>query len=79
MNLDHAMPPPRATMKQVRYLMELLEDAGYTIQTMDQGLHPLMRDHEIRSLRSEPVSVERWLKGLSRHRASELIDRLQRD
>lgn len=61
-----------ATDKQVRYLMQLLEEAGYGIQYMEARYKNLGA-----SMRERSGSVEAWLKSRSVGQASGLIDQLK--
>lgn len=63
-----------ATEKQVRYLMSLLERAGYGIQYMGAEHKALGA-----KMSERRGSVESWLHSLSDFRASTLIDRLKEE
>ena len=62
---------PRSTQKQVRFLMALLEDNGYSIQHVDPDLSRRFKLHE------SDLSTESWLFSLPRSTASRMIDALK--
>ena len=64
----------KASDKQVRYLLQLLEEAGYGIQYMEARYNNLGA-----SMRERSGSVEGWLKARSVGQASRLIDKLKEE
>ena len=64
----------KASDKQVRYLLQLLEEAGYGIQHMEARYKNLGA-----TMRERSGSVEAWLKSRSVGQASTLIDQLKEE
>jgi hypothetical protein len=61
-----------ATEKQVRYLLYLLKQNGYSTTWMNRNFKELGA-----SMRERSGRVENWLRNLDVATASELIDRLK--
>lgn len=61
-----------ATEKQVRYVMFLLDQQGFSTRYMDASFKALGA-----TMRERSGSVESWVRGLDFGRASSLIDTLK--